>query len=586
MGNTMKSGINSGIGGEAVGVREGAGNREFTPRAIIAGILLGILIMSENVYLGLKTGSTEAGSILSAILCFAMFRAVRTRLTILENNIAQTLSSAAGSLGIIVSAIPALQMIGYTLAGWQVFLWLLLIAFLGLFFAIPLRRQLIIEERLTYPTGTACAATITAMHAHGDQVGKKAMALGVTGAFAGMVTWFRDAVPAFIPPGYFPPVSIGRFPLEQLSLGISVSPILLGVGLMVGIRIGLSLLLGGIIAWGIMGPALVDMNVIESFGGRVVREWMMWPAIALMVASGFTGLALKGGVILRSLQSMKSASHASQSADDLPFRWWAIGTSIAALLVIGALNTIFGVPVWLGVMVVVLSFLFATVAMRAYGETDVNPVGTMGHGNQIAAGFLSPGHAVSNLAAGSVAAGCSDVSADLMQVFKTGHILGASPRRQIYAQFIGVIVGALTAVLVLGVLTKAYPLGSDEMPAPGALPWKGVAELLAHGTAALPAFGAVAILVGALLGIILTLIERTSFGKYVPSPFGLGIGLVLPGFYSCTIFLASFVGSLLEKRFGSWSGTYLTAIASGGIAGEAIIGVIIAILTVTGLLGV
>lgn len=558
---------------------------EFTPRAIIAGVILGVLIMSENVYLGLKTGSTEAGSILSSILCFAMFRAARQKLSILENNIAQTLSSAAGSIGIAVSAVPALQLMGFAIAGWQVFLWLLLIAFLGLFFAIPLRKQLIVTEGLTYPTGRACATTITAMHAEGDTAVRKARALGLTGLFSGAITWFRDAVPIVIPSGYFPPLTLGRYALEDLSLGFSWSPILLGVGTMVGLRIGVSLLLGGLLSWAIVGPALVDNQVIEEFGGRAVREWMMWPAIALMVASGFTALAMKGGVIMRSIRSVKEVSSERGGDSDFPMRWWIIGILGTSIAVIIMLQLLFQVPLWLGFLIIVLAFVLSTVAMRAYGETDVNPVGTMGHANQIAAGLASPGNAVSNLAAGSVSAGCADVSADLMQVFKTGHLLGASSRRQIYAQFIGVAVGVLTAVFVLTILTQAYALGSDELPAPGALPWKGVAELLSKGADALPPHGVMASLVGAIVGILLTLLERKPLGRLLPSPFGLGIGLVLPGFYSCTIFLGAAIGAFIEKTWRSWSESYLMPIASGAIAGEAIVGVVIAILTVLGVLG-
>jgi len=565
-------------------VHRGVNVPEFTPRAIIAGVLLGMLIMSQNVYLGLKTGTTEAGSILAAILCFAMFRAVRLKLSPLENNIAQSLSTAAGSIGIIASAVPALSMLGYTIAPWQMFIWLFSIACLGIFFAIPLRRQLIVGEALRFPTGTACAETITAMHAHGDQAGKKARVLGLTALIAGIATWFRDGVPSVIPSLVFPPLNVGKYAAGQLSMGLYLSPMLLSVGVLVGVRIGISLLIGGLISWVLLGPLLAEWGLIGEYGGSTVRDWMMWPAISLMIASGFTSLALRGGMIRRSIRSMGEITSESDASRDLSRSWWWFGLLVSAFAVVLCLRYILGIPAWIGAVSVFFAFILAVVAMRAYGETDVSPVGTMGHSNQIMAGMLYPGHQVSNLGAGSVAAGSSDIAASLMQVLKTGHLLGATPRKQIFAQLIGALIGAVTAVFVLGILTQAHPIGSDELPAPGAYPWKGVAELLAGGTRALPAHALLAVIAGACTGIALTLLAKTRAGQLLPSPFGLGIGLILPGFYSLTIFAGSLAGMAVEKRFEKWSGTYLVPLASGGIAGEAIMGVLIALLIVIGIL--
>ncbi len=558
---------------------------ESTPRAIIAGIILGVLIMSQNVYLGLKTGLAESGSILSAIVCFAVFRSFKSNLNILENNLAQTMSTAAGSFGVIVSAVPALQLAGYNPAGWQIFIWLLLIGILGLMFAIPFRRQLISVEQLTFPTGTACATTLTAMHSHGDQATGKARALGITGLCAAAVTWFRDAVPAVIPNTSSPSMNIGAYRLEQLTIGFYWSPLAIGVGLMVGIRIGFSLLLGSILCWGVLGPLLAGAGVIESMSSAAIRHWVMWPAIALMVSSGFTSLALRGPMIARSFRSMLGVSLGTTDLIEFPGKLWLAGIIMAGAGTVIAAYLIFQVPFWLGMIVVVLAFFLAMVSMRAYGETDVNPIGTMGHANQILTGILSPGHVVSNLSAGSVSAGCSDISASLMQTLKTGYLLGGSPRRQIFSQCIGVLVGAITSVAVFQIITRASALGSEAMPAPGALPWVGVAKLVAQGTSALPAYSLAAIGSGALAGIIITLLEKTPARRYIPSPFGIGIGLVIPAFFSVSIFTGSLIGMFLEKKFSAWAETYLTPIASGGITGEAIMGILISMLAVLGIVG-
>lgn len=557
---------------------------EFTTRAVIVGILLGVLVMSENVYMGLKTGITEAGSILSAILCFAIFRAFRSNLSILENNISQTLSSAAGSIGIIVSVVPALQLVGFQLSPIQMFIWVLLVAYLGLFFAIPLRRQFIVSEKLAFPTGTACATTISAMHASGGDAMNKAKALGISGIISGAITWFRDAVPMILPTTSCPPLTIGAYSLEQLSLGMYWSPLMAGVGLMIGIRVGLSLLLGGIVCWAVLGPMLTDNSIIEKFTMTNVTHWTMWPAIALMVASGFTSLAMNSGLIARTFKSMKNVSMEKNNLIEFPFRGWLFGIIVVAIAVLVLMELVFHVSPWVGVLTMICSFIFSMVAVRGYGETDISPVGTMGHANQIVAGILAPGEMVTNLAAGGVTAGCSDVASDLMQVLKTGHILGASPRRQIYAQFIGVTVGAITAVFIYLAITGVHPIGSDENPTPGALPWSGLAKILSQGVAALPPHALLAVVLSAAAGVCLTFLEKTKAGKFIPSPFGIGIGMVVPGFFSVSICFWSVVGALLESKFQKWSSMYLIPVASAGIAGEAIVGVVIAILTMIGVL--
>lgn len=559
------------------------GTRELTPRAIAAGVVLGILVMTQNVYMGLKLGITEAGSILAAIVSFALFSAARSKLTMLENNIAQSISTAAGSIGIVVSMIPALQLAGYPLSAVQMVVLVVCIALLGLFFAIPLRRQIIVVEQLTFPTGTACATTITAMHAHGDDAGAKARALGLTGLVSGMITWFRDALPAVIPSTTSSgAIMLRGYPLEQLSLGLYWSPLVVGIGLLIGIRAGLSLLLGALVAWGVLGPGLASSGMIDGTGHQAVTHWTMWPAIALMVASGFTSLALKGGVILRSFRSMKGATLGDDGGTEFPLRVWMAGIIVLVIAVVFSMNMILGLPVWLGCLAVVAAFLLASVAIRGYGETDINPVGTMGHANQILAGTLHPGNAITNLGAGGIAAGCSDASASLMQVLKTGHLLGASPKKQILGQIVGVVVGSIVAVAMYLVITSGASIGSEDIPAPGALPWSGMSTLLAKGTEALPAGGGTAVLAGALVGIVITLLERGRAGKFLPSPFGMGIGLVVPGFISVTICLASILGALLGRLLPGWSARYLTLVASGGIAGEAITAVLISILAASG----
>ena len=183
-----------------------------------------------------------------------------------------------------------------------------------------------------------------------------------------------------------------------------------------------------------------------------------------------------------------------------------------------------------------------------------------------------------------ITAGCANTAVDMMQDLKTGYLLGSTPRRQVYAQCIGVLVGALVAVPVFQAVIGAYGLGTQSLPAPAAVLWSGMARLLSQGFANLPQYAWAAILGGTVLGVVLAILENTRWKKYTPSPLGIGIGMVVPAFFTITIFAGSLVGIVIARLYPKWTEESLVPVASGGIAGEAILGVVIAALTVFGML--
>jgi putative OPT family oligopeptide transporter len=458
--------------------------------------------------------------------------------------------------------------------------WLFLVSVVGVLFAIPLRRQYVVLEALPFPTGTACATTIRAMHAQGADAMQQARLLGLTGIVSGAITWFRDAVPAVIPAFTFFPFQLAGIPAAKLTLGVNWSPMLFGVGFLVGPRIGASLCLGGMIGSAILGPVLVSAMIIEGPGHSMITHWTMWFAIPLMVSAGFMSLLLKGKVILRALQSMRDAAGKGKMEGEFPFGVWVAGLLVAGLATAGLMDVLFAIPFWMGVLAVVLSFLLASIAVRAYGETDISPIGTMGHATQILFGGLAPGQMLTNVMTAGITAGCANTAVDMMQDLKAGHLLASTPRRQVYAQLIGVFVGAIVAVPVFNALVAAYGLGSEALPAPAAVLWSGMAKLLAQGFTSLPEYAGYAVAAGTVLGIALAALENGRWKKYVPSPMGIGIGIVVPAFFTITIFLGSLVGIGIGRLFPKWEEGPLLPVASGAIAGEAIVGVVIAALTV------
>ncbi len=565
-------------------VYQGEKMPELTLKVFIVGTVIGLLLISSNIYLGLKTGLTQGGSVIAAIIAFALIKSFKGELSVLENNNAQTMASAAGSLGIMVSTIPALILLGYEFSGWQLFIWIFFVNILGVLFAIPLRKQFVVIEKLPFPSGTACAETINSMHASGENAFKKAKVLGITGLVSALISWFRDGIPAIIPSITMLPGKIGSYALGQLNMGINWSPMLFGVGFLVGPRIGISLLLGAVIGWGILGPLLANAQIIEGVAYPQIRNWTMWAAIALMVSSAIVSLLMKGNTILRAFKSLGQAKLGGTHNIEISSNLWFISICLLTVILSVVMQAIFEVPFWMTLIAIIIAYLFSVVAVRTYGETDINPVGAMGYGTQILYGGIAPGNMMTNVMTAGVTASGANQSADMMQDFKTGYLLGATPKKQTYAQFIGVTIGSIAAVPIFLVMTSAYGIATEAMPAPSAQAWFGMAKLLSQGFSALPPYTFIGVLCGTFLGIVLTLFEATRWKKYMPSTFGIGIAMFLPAFFSISIFLGSVTKYLIERKFPNWMKNHFVALASGGIVGEAVIGVLIAILTISGLL--
>ncbi|MFH1653176.1 MAG: OPT family oligopeptide transporter [Pseudomonadota bacterium] len=571
---------------------------QLTFRAILFGCLIGGIMGMSNIYMGLKAGWTEGGSIISAVLAFALAKALsplfKSKFTILENNISQTTGSAAGCMSSsagLVSAIPALAMLGVTLSYWQMTLWCLGVSLLGVFFAIPLREQMVVNEKLRFPTGTATAACIKAMHAAGNEALLKAKALLYMGIFSGIFTWFRDAkaawMPFNIPNNLYFPCSISGVACKTLTLGINMSPMMFGAGLLIGPRVGASLAVGATICWAIIAPLLVKFGVIEEMSYRAIIRWSIWPGVALMVSTGIVSLLLQWKTVLRTFVTIEKAavSKHRKNIEQIGLKLWIVGMLVAGSMAVIAAYYIFNIPVWMSIIAILLSSVLASVAVRATGETDINPVGGMGKITQLVYGLLAPGNMTTNLMAAAVTSAGASQSGDMMHDLKAGYLLGASPKKQLVAQLIGVLVGVFMVVPIYMLVTKAYPLGTETLPAPAAIAWSTMARVLAQGLSSLPPSTLHAAIIGAVLGTILTLLNKTSIKRFLPSGVAVGIAFIVPAYYCFSMFLGSLVLLYINKRHTSFSEKYSASIAAGGIAGEGIMGVIIAALLVAGLLG-
>jgi OPT family oligopeptide transporter len=509
--------------------------------------------------------------------------------TTLENNITQTMASAGGSIGCIVNIIPALTLMGVDMPWWKIFLWVFFTSFLGVFFAVPLRKQVVVHEKLKFPTGTAAATTIEAMHAEGSDGMRKAIVLIVTGLIGATIKVFQDAfhkIPDMIPATFF---SIGKYKSEDLTMGVAISPMLFGAGFLVGLRVTITMMVMGLVTWLVIAPWLVDSGIVATLGYRNIIHWTMWPGIALMVTSGLTATVMRWKVFVNAFKSMRAAKDGENDALtdfkhlEVPMTLWAIGLSVSSLGLIIIMNMIFNIPILLAILSIFIAFFLSIIAVRATGETDINPVSSLGNITQIIFGAIHPGSTTTTLLTAGVTYSGASEAADMMQDLKTGYLVGATPKKQFYAQLIGLTIGALAAVPVYLAITSKYGIATKEMPALGAITASGVAKLVSSGTK-LPQYVDISLYISIIIGIIIPVIEKykPKVAQFLPSAMGLGLAMVLPAFYAVVMFAGAFIQWLLSIKWKEIMEKYSVAIASGGIAGEGITGAVIAVIQVFG----
>jgi uncharacterized oligopeptide transporter (OPT) family protein len=341
---------------------------------------------------------------------------------------------------------------------------------------------------------------------------------------------------------------------------------------------------------GLLGFAQGQKRSVPYGGFRNIVRWLMWPGVAMMVTAGLLSFFMQWRTVLRAFSGLAAmfrkgktttAHEDALAAVEVPGSWFALGVVGTGLAAVVLQMWLFGIHWWMGILAVIMSFFLAIVACRATGETDITPVGAMGKITQLMYGGLAPGNMTANLMTANVTAGAATSSADLLQAWRCGTMVGASPRKQFVAMIFGVIVGSLVSAPVYNVLVpSADVLGTDKLPAPAAQTWAGVALLLSRGLHALPVSARWGLLLGGLAGILITLCERLwpKSRKFLPSPTAMGIAFVIPAYNSVSMFLGAFVAWVLDKRTPAFSDRYTVPVASGLIAGESLMGIAVAIL--------
>src|SRR5205085_10221351 len=347
-------------------------------------------------------------------------------------------------------------------------------------------------------------------------------------------------------------------------------------------RVCATMLVSGTLCWAVAVPVLQTNGVIEGAGFANIVQWTLWFGASCMVAAGLMSFALSWRTALSAFQdlgqmlSFRSAAASEPERIEAPMSWFAVGqiVSLVALAWLG--HASFGMPVWETVIAVALSFWLALVACRVTGETDTTPVGAMGKVTQLIFGALHPGNVNVNLMSANITAGAATSSADLLTGLKSGYLLGANPRQQFLAQFAGIFVGTLVSVLSFRLLVPdAGLLGTDQFPAPAAQTWRAVALALSHGVRELGAVKTWSIAIGAVVGVVLTLLPRLVPARQHPVPAAAGVGRAwrFHWYYGVLFFVGGVLGWWLERRHPEWAAEFTFPVASGWIAGESLMGV-------------
>lgn len=577
---------------------------ELTVTSIVMGMLLAVIFGAANAYLGLRVGMTVSASIPAAVISMGVIRVIMKRNSILESNMVQTIGSAGESLAAgAIFTMPALFLWAEEgLCDMPSLVEITLIALcggvLGVLFMVPLRNALIVKEHetLLYPEGTACADVLLAGEEGGANASTVFSGMGLAAAFKFVVDGLK----------VLPSDVAFAFKSFKGEIGMEVYPALLGVGYIVGPQIASYMFVGSIIGWMViipliclfgpdtwLYPADVGTTIADLYAaGGAAKIWstyVKYIGAGAIATGGIISLIKSLPLIITtfrdSIKSMKGGknTNTARTAQDLPMQMILFGI-VAMVLIIWVVPAI---PVTLlgAAIIVVFGFFFATVSSRMVGlvGSSNNPVSGMAIATLLiatmsikASGKTGIDGMTAAIAIGSVICIVAAIAGDTSQDLKTGYLLGATPKKQQMGEIIGVVISGLAIGGVLYLLNAAWGYGGAEVPAPQATLMKMIVEGIMGGN--LPWN---LVFVGVFLAIALEILR-------VPvMPFA--IGLYLPIYLNASIMIGGVVRMFMDRRKNVDEETKTkqttdgTLYCAGMIAGEGLVGILLAIFAVFGI---
>ncbi len=574
---------------------------EITVTSIIMGILLAVIFGAANAYLGLRVGMTVSASIPAAVIAMGVIRVIMRKNSILESNIVQTIGSAGESVAAgAIFTLPALFL--WAAEGTmekpsiiEITLIALLGGLLGVFFMVPLRNALIVREHgtLPYPEGTACAEVLLAGEEGGANASTVFAGMGIAAGFKLVIDGLK-AVPGEVS---------ARVKGYAGEIGTQIYPAVMSVGYICGPKISSYMFSGGVLSWlvliplivlfgssAVLYPGTVDIGTMFAEGGEsaIWSNYIRYIGAGALAAGGIISLVKSLPLIVRtfrdSIKSMRSGQtlDTSRTAQDISTKTVLIAIAILTLLV----WLVPAIPVSLigAVIVVIFGFFFATVSSRMVGlvGSSNNPVSGMAIATLLIAtlilkltGESGAAGMRSAIAIGSIICIVAAISGDTSQDLKTGYLLGATPKKQQIGELLGVVAAALAIGGTLYLLDCAWGFGSEELAAPQATLMKMIIEGVMNGNLpwALVFTGVFIAIVAEIIGIPVL-------------PFA--IGIYLPVQLNACIMVGGIIRLIFDKMKREEAEKKRIVndgilFCSGMIAGEGLIGIVLALLAVFGL---
>lgn len=572
--------------------------REFTPRSIAVGLLVALIIGASYPYIVLKFGIGPNISVVSAFFGFLALGVFSKSYNRWENNVVQTAGTSAGQIAFLCWLLAAFDILasepgsGFNvhLSRLQIWIWLSTAGILGVFLAVPLRKHFIDDEKLPFPDGIAAGETLIMLDSRGSQARKSTItmvgSLFVSGFvfFATQARWIVEVIAVRVN-AWSPVVGVG-FALSLLNVGS---------GMIIGLRITASMFIGAILAWVVAPDWLLAHGYIGEHARRTeILLTVMWPGIAVLIAGGITTLLLRWKSLVSTFRTLSTSGSVS---GDLSLRWVWIGSLAAAAALVAIQASFFGTPAWQSVIAILLAAPLGLVALRVLGETNWGPISTMANLTQAVFGAIAPGSLNASMVSSGVTGAVAAESEGIMQDYKVGSMIGSTPRILTYMQLLAVPVGALALAFAYPLLRDTYGIIGEgaQLSSPVSARWVGFAKIVTQQLSGPGALTPEAIMritwmkasftVGALIGVMLTLLEqKKSWRNFVPSPTGMGIGVLIPISAVSVMFVGAAVDKVWEKISAESHTRYSIATASGFIAGEAIVAVLIPILVTLGLM--
>lgn len=571
---------------------------ELTITSIIMGAIIAVVFGAANAYLGLRVGMTVSASIPAAVISMGVIRVILKKDSILESNMVQTIGSAGESLAAgTIFTLPVLYLWAKEgVIGNPSLLTITLIALcgglLGVLFMVPLRNALIVQEHgvLPYPEGTACAEVLLVGEEGGANASTVFIGMGLAAVFKLLTDGFKVAA------------GVVTAPVKALKTELSAEayPALIGVGYICGIKISSFMFAGGIIGWFVLIPLIVLFggdtmiypgedtiaNLYAAGGASLIwSRYIRYVGAGAVAAAGIISLIRTFPMIISSfidaVKGMKSAGKEGSLRTEHDMNIKTIIVGIAVIAIIIAILPQIPVNLLGAILIVIFGFFFGAVSSRMVGlvGSSNNPVSGMAIATLlfVTACFKLVGNSGSAgmeaaIAVGSIVCIVACMAGDTSQDLKTGYILGATPIKQQIGEIIGTVVSALAIGGVLMLLDKAWGFGSEAIPAPQASLMKLIVEGVMSENLPWPL-----IFVGVFIAIVVELLGINALA--------VAIGLYLPLELTSTIMMGGVLRHVLDKKNKNNESESSAGVlyCSGMIAGEGIVGILLAILTVAGL---